>query len=76
MGDIYECRSSFCAEVNGQRAIVRRGDTVREGHPLITRHPSHFTLLVPRFEYVAPKSPPPAKKAAAAPTKPAGVKAD
>lgn len=62
MGDIYQSLSSFRAEVGGQDVTVRRGDTVREGHPLLAAHPDSFRLLKPRFEHT-PSEPTPTPEA-------------
>ncbi|WP_432112864.1 hypothetical protein [Streptomyces sp. S1] len=72
---IYVSRSSFATVLDGVPVVVRRGATVRQGHPLLTQHAGLFDVYKPDFEYVrptpppAPPAPPPAPKKAA-PTPP------
>ena len=76
MAEIYESKSSFRACVNGRDVTVRRGDTVRGGHPLHANHPDQFRLLVPRFEHTPPKKEAPSRPPAPqVPKPPAAAKA-
>ena len=49
MSDIYVATKAFSAIVDGRRRPIRRGDHVREGHPLLRGNEHMFTPL--RVEY-------------------------
>lgn len=81
---IFEATQSFSIQWEGQRLVVARGATVREGHPLLAEYPQLFGLMKPDFEHTpapapapkkveAPPPPPPPAKKVAAPAATPGV---
>lgn len=57
MTEIYVAHSSFATQVDGVTVIVRRGNTVREGHPLLEKHAPLFWPIKATFEYTPPQKP-------------------
>lgn len=55
---IYVATSSFNAGIDGAIVTIRRGNTVRAGHPLLAVNPDAFKVLVPTFEHTPPPKPP------------------
>jgi len=48
--EIYKAKSSFVADVDGIQITVKKGDTVRGGHPVIKGRESLFEPFTVRFE--------------------------
>lgn len=60
MSDIYVAKATFHFRLDGRPAVVHVGQTVREGHPLLSQHPDMFVLQLVDFEHQAePKKPAP-----------------
>ena len=71
-GKILKACTSFSIEWEGKPIVVKKGTTVREGHPLAAAFPSMFDELVPTFEHASPTKAtpePPAKTPPPPPTK-------
>ncbi|GHG09727.1 hypothetical protein [Streptomyces hydrogenans] len=71
MTTIYVSRSSFTTVLDGIPIVVRRGATVREGHPLLAQHPELFGVYKPDFEYTPPAPEPEPEKRVPPPSPPA-----
>jgi len=63
LGRIFVAIESFACYWNGYVLSVHKGDTVREGHPLLEGREKMFAPLKVKYEHKAP-SPAPAKKPA------------
>lgn len=47
-GKVYEAKTTFTCEHEGQHTLVRKGSVVREGHPILTGREELFQLHAPR----------------------------
>jgi len=70
VADIYVAVSSFSVEFEGHSKMIRRGATIREGHPLLGEYPGLFKLLVPTYEHTPPPEKKPEPEPKTAPEKP------
>lgn len=66
---ILVATSAFAATVDGRNYVIRRGDTIRDGHPLVKGRENHFAPFT--ISYELPEKPQkPAKPKPQKPAKP------
>lgn len=58
-GRIFVALDSLSADVDGVHFVVHKGDTVREGHPILEGRDNFFEVRKneAKYEYEAPKVP-------------------
>lgn len=49
-GKIYVATTSIVTTIDGHNRSIHRGQTAREGHPILRSHGEIFVPLVPDFE--------------------------
>jgi hypothetical protein len=69
LGRVFVAQVTFFTTIGGKDVLIEKGDTVREGHPLLARDWA-FKPLVVKYEHREPAKPPtPVAKKAVAPRK-------
>jgi hypothetical protein len=62
IGRIYVAKDSFACTFEGEQLSVAKGDTAREGHPLLEKFPHLFAPQKVKFEHLPPPKKAPARK--------------
>jgi hypothetical protein len=63
IGRIFVAMESISCQLNGEQLMIFKGDTVREGHPLLERYGMFFSPQRVKFEHKPPAKAPAPRRA-------------
>lgn len=49
---VFVAKETFIGALDGVQITVSKGDTAREGHPILAAYPDHFLPQKVRFEHL------------------------